>query len=126
MKKSYIIGTVVIIAALAVTMFSFKSTLTSYVTINEAKAGGQHVQVAGVLVDGSTGYDVDNNLLIFSLKEPAGDEMIVHYNKSKPANFENADKIVAVGKYDKTRQVFVANELLVKCPSKYEGGISKK
>ena len=126
MKKSYIIGGIVVVAALVFAMFSFKSTLTSYVTIEEAKAGEQYVQVAGILVAGSSYYDVNKNLLIFELKEPTGDKMMIHYNKSKPANFESADKIVAVGKFDKNDQAFIANELLVKCPSKYEGRIEEK
>lgn len=126
MKKSYILGAVIIIAALVMAMFSFKSTLTSYVSIKEAIASEQHVQVAGLLVEESTSYDIKNNLLIFKLKEPNGDELLIHYNKSKPANFENADKIVAIGKYDKSNHAFIANELLVKCPSKYEGRISEE
>ncbi len=126
MKKSYVIGAIVIIAALIFAMFSFKATLTSYVTIQEAKAGEQYVQVAGLLVRGSASYHAADNSLIFTLKEPDGDEMLVHYNKSKPSNFEGADKIVAVGKFNKSDQLFYADELLVKCPSKYEGRISEK
>jgi len=126
MKKSYIIGSIVVIAALVLALFSFKSTLTSYVTIQEAIASEQHVQVAGILVKGSNRIDAATNMLIFELEEPDGDKMTIHYNRSKPANFENADKIVAVGKYDINEAAFVANELLVKCPSKYEGRIEKK
>ncbi|MBN2009204.1 cytochrome c maturation protein CcmE [candidate division KSB1 bacterium] len=121
MKKSYIIGGVIVVGALVMAMFSFKSTLTSYVTIKEAKASERHVQVAGTLVAGSTKVSPADNLLIFDLEEPDGARMTVHYNKSKPANFENAEKIVAIGRYDSEQQVFLANELLVKCPSKYEG-----
>jgi len=51
--------------------------------------------------------------------------MQIKYDKSKPSNFENADKIVAVGKYITSDDVFHADELLVKCPSKYEGRISE-
>lgn len=126
MKKSYIIGGLIIIGALIFAMFSFKSTLTSYVTIKEAKNSEQYVQIAGILVKGTTNYDVSKNLMIFKLKEPNDGQMVVHYNKSKPANFEDADKIVAVGKFDKHKNAFIADELLVKCPSKYEGRISKE
>lgn len=126
MKKSYIVGAGVIVAALIFAMLSFKSTLTSYVTISEAMASGHNVQVAGLLAPGTTAYDADKNLLIFTLKDEEEKEMVVHYAKSKPANFENADKIVAIGTYDKKQRAFLANELLVKCPSKYEGRISEK
>ncbi len=126
MKRSYLLGAAVIVAALVFAMLSFKSTLTSYVSIAEAMAGEHNVQVAGLLAPGTTTYDVDKNLLIFTLKDEEDKKMVVHYAKSKPANFENADKIVAVGKYDKNQRAFLANELLVKCPSKYEGRISEK
>ena len=126
MKKSYIVGAVVIVAALVFAMLSFKSTLTSYVSINEAVASGHNVQVAGLLVPRTTSYNTPKNLLIFKIKDGKGSEMVVHYNKSKPANFENADQIVAIGKYDKKQSAFIANELLVKCPSKYEGKVSEE
>ena len=122
-KKSYVIGGVIVVGALVMAMFSFKSTLTSYVSIKEAKASERHVQVAGKLVPGSVQVDPSSNLLIFDLEEVDGDQMTVHYPKSKPANFENAEKIVAIGRFDKVQAAFQANELLVKCPSKYEGRI---
>ncbi len=126
MKKSYIIAGVIICGALVMAMFSFKSTLTSYVTIQEAKASERVVQVAGTLVPNSVSVNAETNMLIFDLQEPSGDKMTIHYHRSKPANFENADKIVAIGHFDKSSQVFIANELLVKCPSKYEGRIDSK
>jgi len=126
LKKSYFIGGIIIVAALILALFSFKSSLTNYVTINDAKASQHHVQVAGVLKQESIRYNEENNALIFTIKEPTGDELIVQYSKTKPANFENADKIVAIGKYDKTQQVFFADEILVKCPSKYEGRIESE
>lgn len=125
MRKSYIIGAVVVAAALIFALLSFKSTLTSYVTIDEAKAGEQYVQVAGLLVQGSDRYDESTNSLYFELEEPGGSTMQIKYDKSKPSNFENADKIVAVGQYITSDDVFHADELLVKCPSKYEGRISE-
>lgn len=126
MNKSFIIGGIVILAALILAMFSFKSSLTNYVTIKEAMITEQFVQVAGLLDKKGIGFDDKQNLLIFTLKEQNGDSMIVYYNKSKPANFENAEKIVAIGQYNKSKQAFIANELLVKCPSKYEGRFNKK
>jgi cytochrome c-type biogenesis protein CcmE len=45
--------------------------------------------------------------------------MTVHYNGVKPGNFEEAVQIVAVGTYH--QGVFEAEQLLVKCPSKYQG-----
>jgi cytochrome c-type biogenesis protein CcmE len=40
--------------------------------------------------------------------------------QTKPSNFEQAVSIVAIGHYDASRGVFLADDLLVKCPSKYQ------
>ena len=41
-------------------------------------------------------------------------------NQPRPANFEQAISIVAIGHYDSAQQSFLADSLLVKCPSKYQ------
>ena len=123
MKKSYIIGAVIIVAAMIMAMYSFKSTLTTYVSVSEAKVSPRPVQVAGIVVKGSKGYDLKSNSLIFTLREDGGDEMVVNYDGPKPANFDNVTKIVATGKYEPKEHVFAARELLVKCPTKYEGRV---
>ena len=119
-KKSYIVGGVVVVSALIMALYAFKSTLTTYVSVSEAKVARRPVQVAGIVVKGSKRYDLENNRLLFSLREDSGDEMLVEYGGSRPANFDDVTKIVSTGKYDKERQVFLATELLVKCPTKYE------
>ena len=123
MKKSYVIGGVVIVLAMAMAMYSFKSTLTSYVSVIEAKASNRPVQVAGLVVEGTDRYDLDSNNLLFTLREDGGDEMKVEYDGPRPGNFDNVTKVVAIGKYEPKRKVFLARELLVKCPSKYEGRV---
>ena len=123
MKKSYVIGGVVIVLAMAMAMYSFKSTLTSYVSVSEAKASNRPVQVAGLVVEGTDKYDLDSNNLLFTLREDGGDEMKVEYDGPRPGNFDNVTKVVAIGKYEPKRKVFLARELLVKCPSKYEGRV---
>ena len=123
MKKSYIVGGVVVVLAMIMAMYSFKSTLTSYVTVSEAKASKRPVQVAGIVVKGTDKYDLKNNNLIFTLREDGGDEMKVEYDGPRPGNFDNVTKVVAIGKYEPKGQVFVAKELLVKCPTKYEGRV---
>lgn len=119
-KKSYIIGAVVVILAMIMAMYSFRSTMTTYVSVSEAKVSPRPVQVAGIVVKGSKRYDLQNNSLVFTLREDGGDEMVVEYDGHKPANFDDVTKIVSTGKYNTKRQVFVAKELLVKCPTKYE------
>jgi cytochrome c-type biogenesis protein CcmE len=45
--------------------------------------------------------------------------MPVHYYGVVPGNFEQATSVVLKGK--STEGVFVAEQMLVKCPSKYQG-----
>jgi cytochrome c-type biogenesis protein CcmE len=122
-KKSYIVGGIVVVLAMVMAMYSFKSTLTSYVTVSEAKASKRPVQVAGIVVAGTDRYDLKSNNLVFVLREDGGDEMQVEYDGPRPGNFDNVTKVVAIGKYEPKEQVFVARELLVKCPTKYEGRV---
>jgi len=126
MKKSYIIGAAVIVAALVLAISSFRSSLISYVSIAEARTSNRSVQVAGALIEGSVRYDLETNYLYFALKDEAGDTLTIKYNKPKPANMEGAPKIVAIGRFNPQEQLFEANEILVKCPSKYEGNTDKK
>jgi cytochrome c-type biogenesis protein CcmE len=123
MKKSYIVGGLVVLLAMTLALYSFKSTLTSYVTVREAKASKRPVQVAGIVVEGTDRYDLENNNLIFILREDGGDEMKVEYDGPRPGNFDNVTKVVAIGRYEPEERVFVARELLVKCPTKYEGRV---
>jgi cytochrome c-type biogenesis protein CcmE len=122
-KMSYVIGGVVIVLAMAMAMYSFQSTLTSYVTVSEAKASNRAVQVAGIVVEGTDKYDLDSNNLLFTLREDGGDQMKVEYDGPRPGNFDNVTKVVAIGKYEPKKGVFLARELLVKCPTKYEGRV---
>jgi cytochrome c-type biogenesis protein CcmE len=57
--------------------------------------------------------------LRFGLADENGTVMPVMYEGVKPGNFEEATEIVAVGKY--RDGAFHADQLLVKCPSKYQG-----
>ena len=126
MKKSHIIGAVVILAAMAMAMYSFQSTLTAYVTVSEAKASKRPVQVAGIVVKGTDRYDTGSNNLVFTLREDGGAEMAVEYDGPRPGSFDDVTKVVAIGTFEPTRQVFEARELLVKCPTKYEGRVEGK
>ena len=123
MKKSYIVGGLVVVLAMVMAIYSFKSTLTSYVTVSEAKASKRPVQVAGIVVKGTERYELGSNNLLFTLREDGGDQMMVEFDGPRPGNFDNVTKVVAIGKYEPKEHVFMAKELLVKCPTKYEGQV---
>jgi cytochrome c-type biogenesis protein CcmE len=115
----YAVGGVLIVAFLAYGATSFTSNLTPYVSFDEAQKSTRKVQVAGGLVPDSTAYVEDQELLRFGIVEDGGATMTVLYKGIKPGNFEEATQIVAIGTY--SDGAFHADQLLVKCPSKYQG-----
>jgi len=115
----YAVGAVLVVAFLAYGTTSFKSNLTPYVSFEEASRSGKKVQVAGGLVENSTEYLDASEELRFDMVDEDGNTMTVHYKGVKPGNFEEAVQIVAVGSFNEG--VFHAEQLLVKCPSKYQG-----
>ena len=125
MKKhhlSYLIGAVLLLAFAGVSVSSFQETLTPYVSFDEAKSANRIVQVAGGLLDNSTGYDSESESLTFSLEDPeSGQTLPIRYDGLRPANFEDAVSIVAIGRWDGAKGELHADKLLVKCPSKYQG-----
>jgi len=115
----YVIGGVLVVAFLVYGASSFTSNLTAYVSFDQAMATGHKVQVAGSLVEGSTRWIEDSQELAFTMVDEEGVQLPVIYSGTKPGNFEEATQIVAIGSYHDG--AFYADQLLVKCPSKYQG-----
>lgn len=120
MRKYYLIAGVAIVAFIALGASSLMSSMTPYVTVFEKvrTATQDKVQVPGDLVKGKSTYDKRQAALVFFIKDPTGQEMKVIYKGVRPGNFDQADRVVAVGKYHDG--AFHAEQLLVKCPSKYQ------
>ena len=115
----HVLGVAIILLAIGLGYSGLRSAVRPYTTsVSEAVSSGRSVQLAGFL--GSTGaYDSDGNFT-FDLQDKTGQLVKVIYPKPKPANFEQAVSVVAIGHYDSTRQAFLADDMLVKCPSKYQ------
>lgn len=124
---TYGLGVLLLVAFAGFSLSAFQDTLTPYVSYEEAKQKQQTVQVAGALKDHASTYDRSSGLLYFTLVDEAtGETMPVRYEGLKPANFEEAISIVAIGRYDAETGELAANKLLVKCPSKYQGAEVKE
>jgi cytochrome c-type biogenesis protein CcmE len=122
-KMSYVLGVALLIAFAGFSAQSFNDALTPYVSYEQARTfGDRTVQVAGALGAGSSRYDDVAQALHFTIvEEGTGETLSVRYEGLKPANFEEAVSIVAIGRYDAAGDQFHADKLLVKCPSKYQG-----
>ena len=121
MKGYYILAAIVIVAFIALGASSFMSSMTPYVTsFDQVRASNKDkIQVPGDLIKGKSTYNNKTASLIFFITDPKGDEMRVNYHGVRPGNFDQANRVVAIGKYQDG--VFHAEQLLVKCPSKYQG-----
>ena len=124
MKRNrwYLLGGLLLVIFAGFSFTAFKDSMTPYVSYERAREGSRIVQVAGALEKGSSSYVDARESLFFTLKDPKSQEtMRVRYKGLKPANFEDAISIVAIGRYDEQAKEFEADKLLVKCPSKYQG-----
>jgi cytochrome c-type biogenesis protein CcmE len=119
MNLKILIGILIIVVFIVFGTLSFKKSLTPYVDFEEAKITDATVQIIGKVVPGESLYDTTTCNFHFTLKNPEGDILNVVFEGTKPANFEQATDVVAIGKYQDGK--FLANQVLVKCPSKYQG-----
>lgn len=100
----------------------------------KAKTGDdESFHVVGTMVKDGSGrlvdyvYDpkVDPNYFSFRLIDDKGKECKVVYLNPKPQDIERSEKLVVIGKANGDTE-FVAEKILLKCPSKYqEGNVAK-
>ncbi|HXB12619.1 MAG TPA: cytochrome c maturation protein CcmE [Bacteroidia bacterium] len=124
MKKSHIIAILVIAVAFGVIMTSLSNNST-YASFKEAGAkDGKTFHVVGKLDrQKPLIYDphINPNLFTFYMIDRDGTERKILLDKPKPNDFEHSDQIVVIGKSEGD-DAFEANDILMKCPSKYTDG----
>lgn len=109
------------------TVVSMYGNTTQYVVFPDAKSiaienPGKEVHVVCKLNKSKPIiYDAQKNAnhLEFYGMDSLNNESRVVFTKPKPAQFEQLEKMVLIGHYEK-EGYFLANEILSKCPSKYE------
>lgn len=123
-KLKFLIGGLLILGAIAyVTVSSFQSNAIYYLTLKELNLQrttlvGQPVRVNAPLDKGSIQFDDKSLTLKFNLKE---DNYVlpVVYKGVVPDTMDQGESVVAEGRLGEDG-IFQANQILVKCPSKYE------
>lgn len=109
-----------IIAGIAM-LVSASGDLSTYSTFGNAESTGSRVKIAGELVlekDIVFNPEKDPNYTGFHLKDPDNRVNEVVLLKAKPQDFELAEQVVVTGAMQ--NGIFVADEVLTKCPSKYK------
>ena len=120
MKPIHIVALIVLAGGVAALTMQAKDVST-YATFTDATTASSKVKVAGKLIKNKPMiYDpvANPNLFTFYLKDQNGKEVLVNLLKPKPQDFELSEQVVVTGEMQ--GEAFVANEVLMKCPSKYK------
>ncbi len=126
MKAKYIIGGVIIVVFLVWGASAFLKTTIQYVSIDEAARSERTVQVMGKIDFDQVKYETDPFCLKFAIYDAeardkaTAEHLSVVYYDVVPGNFDQATSVVLKGKMG-NEGAFVAEQMLVKCPSKYQG-----
>ncbi|MDA0378347.1 MAG: cytochrome c maturation protein CcmE [Bacteroidetes bacterium] len=118
MRPKTIVGLVLIVTFTSLLFMNFGRQVGGYMNFAEAEEAGTKAHVVGMWVDSGTfRYDAASNVFTFEMQDEVGNIREVRYGNPKPANFEDAEKLVIDGYAEGGH--FVAENILVKCPSKY-------
>lgn len=128
MKKSYLFG-ILIIAACVMIIIATAGDASTYVSFGEARemsaAGHDNkVHVVGHLKKSPAGEIIgiepseDKLSFSFLMVDEHNQEQKVYYKEPMPADFTRSEQVVVVGAYHDN--IFVADQILMKCPSKYQ------
>ncbi len=124
MNVKVILALALVAVGAAVGVTSFRKSVTPYISFSEARHATGLVQVNGQIADKDYVIKPQEQYLRFNLKDQKGEVMPVVYHGVIPGNFDQATMVVAIGRYKGDR--FEADQLLVKCPSKYQAEAEKQ
>lgn len=119
MKKTSIIGILVIALAIAMIIVIYADSST-YSTFTQAKDKESELYVVGVLnKEKDLFYEPtqDANHFSFYMYDNDSTECKVVFHGAKPQDIERSEQIVLTGRM--VGQEFHASKILMKCPSKY-------
>lgn len=93
-------------------------TIVPYKSFDEVRGRGGVAQVYGEVV---SDYRInDAGCIEFKMRDASGASEVVRYYGVPPIGLEKGRHVVAVGRFD--GEVFIATQLLTKCPSRYSVG----
>ena len=128
MKTKYIASIVVIAIAIVIIM-TMAGDASSYVTFGEAKELStkgfkKSIHVVGELPRSAAGEIIgieespDKLSFKFQMVDENGFRQLVFHANPIPTDFAKSEQVVIIGAY--TNENFIAEKILLKCPSKYQ------
>lgn len=150
-QKTIIAVLVIAIALIALLIATTRSSTQYFLTVSELQSGetdmtGRNVRMSGVVLGDTIVYDPQTLDLTFEVAQIPGDHRVIkemggmavvlekaaadptlpritiHYNGVKPDLLKHEAQAIVSGSLD-ANGVFQAEELLLKCPSKYESAL---
>ncbi len=123
-----VVGLLVAVALVAWVVFDGLKTETYFYTVDKAVAQGnalvgQRVRIKGEVEPGTIQGNKGELYRKFRIAEK-GKTIWVTYDRALPDTFKEGVQVVAQGKVN-DKYTLVADEVMVKCPSRYEGGPSQ-
>ncbi len=124
-KLKFIIGGVIIVLAIIYLGYgAIKNTGAYYIPLDELNANpqaymGKKIRVSGAILQDSEDWDATNLLLKFKMSDQTGETVLVSFHGSRPSNFSRATEAIVEGEIQPDGS-FKADNLLLKCPSRYE------
>lgn len=117
------VNQIILLAAAAIFVvalgISFSSNASVYTDFATARKSDDKVHIVGEWVNReSSSYDPQHDLFTFYMQDTMNVVEQVRYYDPKPINFESAERVVIIGGYE--QEGFVADKIIMKCPSKYE------
>lgn len=117
MKAKNIIGILLLAGFGFLVMKSFGSQVGTYTDFDGAIEENR-AHVAGTWErDMPTSYNAETNTFSFWMRDRSDALRQVNYFQPKPANFEESSEVFVEGTME--GEVFIAERILIKCPSKY-------
>ncbi|HKJ45126.1 MAG TPA: cytochrome c maturation protein CcmE [Balneolales bacterium] len=120
MKPKVIVGVIFIAGFTSLLFYNFGNSISTYMDFAQAstQSNSSNVHVVGDWDNSKpSGFSYKTKTFTFYMKDLKGNEKKVVYPKPEPNNFDQAKRLVVVGQLkDNT---FYADEILMKCPSKY-------
>lgn len=127
-NTKYIVGGLLLISFVGFLAFQMvQATLTTgayYLTVAEVQARvpdvyGERVRVSGDVVAGSEDWNAQEVTLRFAIADESEGELPIVFYGPRPDNFQRAASAIVEGEMQPDG-TFLAETLLLKCPSRYE------
>jgi cytochrome c-type biogenesis protein CcmE len=127
--RALAIGIVALVAAVVIVFTAMQGSTVYYQTVaeftqkvNSGTIPDDHVRVNGKVVPNTISYNATHSQVSFTAVDltDSASTLKVTYSGVIPDTFKDDAQVVVTGNFNQGSGTFLANEMLAKCPSKYQ------